>query len=106
MTEIPHRKPSTAACTPAGSRLAGRAWTREELEQKVRAEYRALPRLSLTLGQAHCLWNVPVSCCHDVLDGLIAEGVLVLTKTGLYVRADMLPAFEAPDAALTFQAAG
>jgi hypothetical protein len=105
MTEIPHRNPSTAARTPAGSRIAGRVRTRQELEQKARAEYGALPRLILTLDQARRLWNAPVSCCHDVLEALVDEGLIARTTSGAYVRADALRTIEQTEAATALAAA-
>ena len=56
------------------------------LSQRIRAEYEEMPCLRLTLPQASRFWNVDRETCRDVLDELVAEGVLVLGRFG-YMRA-------------------
>lgn len=57
-----------------------------ELAPLIRAEYREMPGLSVTLAQAARLWHVDRNHCLDVLEALTAEGFLRRVQ-GSYVRA-------------------
>ena len=52
----------------------------------IRAEYREMPGLKLTLPQARRLWNLADEECAAVLEDLVAEGFLRRTREGAYVR--------------------
>jgi hypothetical protein len=52
----------------------------------VRAEYREMPGLTLTLPQARRLWNLADEECAAVLEDLVAEGFLRRTRDGAYQR--------------------
>ena len=52
----------------------------------IRAEYREMPGLKLTLPQARRLWNLADEECASVLEELVAEGFLRRTREGSYVR--------------------
>lgn len=54
---------------------------------RVRAEYREMPGLRLTLPQACRLWQLNLSTCESVLQSLIIEGFLLQTPQGAYVAA-------------------
>jgi hypothetical protein len=53
----------------------------------IRAEYREMPGLNLTLRQAIRLWSAEPPVCARALDGLVNEGFLVHIG-GAYVRAN------------------
>jgi hypothetical protein len=56
-----------------------------ELVARIRAEFREMPGLSITLGQATRLWNADNRQCLDALESLANEGFLRCTR-GSYVR--------------------
>lgn len=70
---------------PAKSRAKSGAI--DELLQRVRAEYREMPGLSLTPEQACCLWGVTEATCGRLLAVLVQERFLVYTSHGTYVLA-------------------
>jgi hypothetical protein len=51
---------------------------------RVRGEYREMPGLTLTFGQACRLWQVDATTCEAVLQRLLAEGFLVKSASGAY----------------------
>jgi hypothetical protein len=59
----------------------------ESLVARVRGEYFEMPGLRLTLSQACRLWQVDVSTCEVLLDGLVRAGFLSKTDKGFYVAA-------------------
>jgi hypothetical protein len=59
--------------------------TCEPLEQRIRAEYRDMPGLSLTFSQAQRLWHVDPRTCHTVLTALTDQGFLHRTRDGVFV---------------------
>jgi hypothetical protein len=58
------------------------------LAQQVRAEYAAMPGLSLTLQQAQRLWAVDRPTCQALFSRLVERGVLRLTAAGRFVLAE------------------
>jgi hypothetical protein len=56
--------------------LAGHAPFPADLVYLIRAEYREMPGLSVTLEQAARLWNVERRACLDALETLTREGFL------------------------------
>ena len=59
--------------------------TMEALVQRVRGEFREMPGLRLTFGQACRLWQMDPTTCRLVLERLIRDGVLLQTRNGHYV---------------------
>lgn len=57
-----------------------------ELLQRIEAEYREMPALSVTAPQAERLWGLNSTTCSFVLMTLIERGVLKRTTHGTYVR--------------------
>jgi hypothetical protein len=57
------------------------------LLSRIRGEYREMPGLRLTPRQACCLWQLDTATCSAVLNRLIDEGFLALTKDGSFVAA-------------------
>jgi DNA-binding IclR family transcriptional regulator len=53
---------------------------------RIRSEYREMPGLCLTLGQARRLWALDESTCNRLLSNLVSEGYLRKSTAG-YVRA-------------------
>jgi hypothetical protein len=51
----------------------------------MRAEFREMPGLSVTLGQAARLWNADRRQCFDALESLADEGFLCRAR-GSYAR--------------------
>ena len=66
---------STSALTP-------------QLLTRIRAEYREMPGLRLTLLQARRLWGVDIMTCSAALTTLEASGFLSSTRDGAFVLAD------------------
>jgi len=56
-----------------------------ELVALIRAEFREMPGLSVTLGQASRLWNADRRQCLDALESLADEGFLCRAR-GSYLR--------------------
>jgi hypothetical protein len=56
------------------------------LLEQVRAEYREMPGLSLTLPQAQRLWTADRLTCEEVFRRLLAIGMLKRTVRGRFVR--------------------
>lgn len=52
----------------------------------VRAEYREMPGLRLSVDQATRLWSLDRPLCEAVLDSLAEEGFLRRTPSGGYTR--------------------
>jgi len=52
----------------------------------VRGEYLEVPGLSLTRAQVQRLWGLDAAQCDKVLDGLIASGFLLRTRSGTFIR--------------------
>ncbi|MGQ0736735.1 MAG: hypothetical protein ACT4QD_24170 [Acidobacteriota bacterium] len=55
---------------------AGLRWLDEELRFRIRAEYREMPGLRLTVPQAARLWQVEPVRCAQALQSLARAGVL------------------------------
>jgi DNA-binding IclR family transcriptional regulator len=60
---------------------------RQKLIERVRAEYREMPGLCLSLAQAARLLGLDRPICNDVLHALVREGFLRETSRGDYVLA-------------------
>lgn len=56
--------------------------------ERVRAEYREMPGLCLSLAQAARLLGLDRSSCSDVFRALVQEGFLRETSRGHYVLAE------------------
>jgi hypothetical protein len=74
--------PANSAPTPLADNFIGASI------ERVRAEYREMPGLSLTIRQAERLWGLEPSACRALFDVLHASGFLRRTSNGGYVRAD------------------
>lgn len=61
-----------------------------DLLDRIRAEYREMPGLSLSQSQAARLWGLSTERCAGVLEMLIAHGELVCTPNGRYVATPLL----------------
>lgn len=61
---------------------------RAAVVRQVRAEYREIPGLQLTLPQAERFWALDTTTCEIVLRTLLDEGFLELRPDGSYVRLD------------------
>lgn len=57
---------------------------RESLEQRIAAEFREMPGMSVTSAQARRLFNIPEPTCSNVLDTLAGRGVLRRCADGQY----------------------
>ena len=58
-----------------------------EVLQRIEAEYREMPGLSVTAPQAGRLWGLDATTCSFMLMTLIQRGILKRTPSGTYVRA-------------------
>ena len=58
--------------------------------ERVRGEFRELPGLTLTLGQAGRLWSLDAQTCADVLDQLVSAGFLFRRPDGAFCRATQM----------------
>jgi hypothetical protein len=61
---------------------------RQKLIERVRAEYREMPGLCLSLRQATRLLGLDRPICSDVFHSLVREGFLRETPRGDYVLAE------------------
>jgi hypothetical protein len=67
---------------------AARPDSLDEIVRRVRAEYKEMPGLSLTVAQAQRLWTLDPSTCGIVLRRLVESRFLRTTARGRYVRAE------------------
>ncbi len=61
----------------------------EVLWQRIDAEFREMPGMSLTEAQARRLFNLSEPTCSNVLSLLVSRGVLRRSADGQYRRADV-----------------
>ena len=85
---------TTLPTTPARATSLAAAFTDrrpvesvETLKVRVRAEYREMPGLCLTLPQACRLWQIEAGATAAILDGLVAEGFLRRTARDAFKSA-------------------
>jgi hypothetical protein len=55
---------------------------------RIQHDFKELPGLELTIGQAIRLWNLGADDCRHVLDALVDAGILQWTAKRTIVRAD------------------
>jgi hypothetical protein len=79
-----NQSPLTSPATPAFTTPA----LTPQLLTRIRAEYREMPGLRLTLLQARRLWGIDVITCSAALAVLEASGFLTITRDGAFVLAD------------------
>lgn len=58
--------------------------------ERVRGEFREMPGLTLTLGQAGRLWSLDAQMCADVLAQLVRAGFLCQRPDGAFCRATQM----------------
>lgn len=58
----------------------------QQLERRIRGEYKEMPGLRLSPQQASRLWSVDCDRCADVLDALVRSRFLRRDRNGLYAR--------------------
>jgi hypothetical protein len=72
-------------------RSSGRPGTRPiataDLLRRIRAEYREMPGLTLTVPQAQRLWSLDANTCHAALDALVEAHFLIRSPRGTFVMA-------------------
>lgn len=56
------------------------------LIQRIQAEYREMPGLSLTLAQAQRVWQLDRTHCDALLGALVEAHFLTKTRQGTFVR--------------------
>jgi hypothetical protein len=56
------------------------------LIERIEAEYREMPGLSLTEAQARRVWHLDDARCAAILQILVEAGFLTRTRAGAYVR--------------------
>jgi hypothetical protein len=64
-----------------------RTASEDALLRRVRSEFREMPGMRLTLGQAMRLWDLDRPTCGKVLDSLVASHFLQIDGHGRYGRA-------------------
>ncbi len=78
------------AVTPLESTVHGVDWnTPAQIAARVRAEYREMPGLKLTLGQAARVFGLDVGETAHVLKTLLDEGFLTCDPRGAFRRRDI-----------------
>ena len=55
---------------------------------RIRAEYREMPGMRLSLEQVARLCGIGQDLCRAPLDALVREGFLSITRGGMYIRRD------------------
>jgi hypothetical protein len=78
---------SSSSVSPATSAFTTSALT-PQLLTRIRAEYREMPGLRLTLLQARRLWGVDIMTCSAALAALEGSGFLSSTRDGAFVLAE------------------
>ena len=63
-------------CEGKAMHACGLAQTDGAVHARVRAEYREMPGMRLTLAQAARLFNLELGACERVLESLVLEGAL------------------------------
>ena len=81
------RKEAVMAVAILNTRFGTPRRTVGTLLERVEAEYREMPGLSLTLPQAQRLWTADRATCEEVFSRLLARRVLRETSAGRFVRA-------------------
>jgi hypothetical protein len=77
----------SAAANEAARRMQGHTTAAlHDLLQRIEAEYREMPGLSVTASQAERLWGLDRITCGFVLTTLIQRRVLKRTANGTYIR--------------------
>lgn len=71
------------------NRPVRRPVTYDDILDRIRREFRALPGLHLTGDQACRLWSLSPTECHALLSRLVDTHFLARTNDGGFVRADM-----------------
>jgi hypothetical protein len=66
-----------------------RPTTPEQLLDRIRGEFAALPGLRLTKAQARRIWGLSFPDCESLLQRLIDARFLARDDDGTYVRADL-----------------
>jgi len=78
------------ACSRPGSRVHGARGTTPNVDRalvnRARGEYLEMPCLSLTATQAARLWAMDAPTCAAVLEVLVTEGFLEMSRVGTYRR--------------------
>ena len=84
----------TTSPSPTWMRLAAEAIGRTPVDApegpligRVRAEYREMPGLCLTVPQACRLWQIDATTCTRILDVLVVERFLRRTPSGTFIAA-------------------
>ena len=62
------------------------------IAERIRAEFREMPGLTLTVAQARRLWSLDPSTCNQVLAQLVEAGFLSQRADGAFCRATDLAA--------------
>ena len=60
--------------------------TREMLAARIRAEYREVPGLCLTIPQACRRWRIEERLCGAILQELVADGFLARRDDGAFIE--------------------
>ncbi len=55
--------------------------------RRIRGEFREMPGLKLTIGQAARLWHLDPASCTELLDALVIDGLLRRKADGVYLVA-------------------
>jgi hypothetical protein len=75
-----HRRSVLSEATMASGHLPVSEWL-----QRIRAEYREMPGLSLNKEQMQKMWGLDAFVCDALVDALVAARVLRRTMGGAYV---------------------
>ena len=57
----------------------------EAMIERVRAEYREMPGLCLTVQQGSRFWHIDATACTRIFEALVAERVLRRTAAGAFI---------------------
>lgn len=74
----------------ANATFTTRPDTTSVIADRVRAEFREMPGLALTLAQAGRLWNMDEATCANVLSQLVGAGFLCKRTDGAFCRRSQL----------------
>jgi len=83
LTKTPQKCEAHEPCTVIVHHTA----SEDALMRRARSEFREMPGMRLTLGQAMRLWDLDRTTCRTVLDSLVASHFLQQDSCGRYGRA-------------------
>ena len=81
--------PARVPVSPPRQPIAPANVRHDALLRRIRGEFREMPGLALTLGQAQRMWDLERHECERLLDDLVVTGFLACSPLGVFMRTDV-----------------